>query len=366
MNSVEQIIEQTFLEHSGRVLASLIGRLGDFDLAEDVLQEAFITAMERWPKDGIPPNPAGWLTLTAKNKAIDRLRRRKTLEKKQEILKAALEEETPETETILDERLKLMFTCSHPALPSDAQVALTLRTLGGLTTEEIAKAFLVPVKTMQQRLVRAKRKIQDEGIPYEVPSVDSLSERLEPVLAVIYLIFNEGYAATQGEELIRKDLCGEAIRLARVLNELLENEKTLGANAEALGLLSLMLLHDSRREARLTPDGELVPLDQQDRTRWNQDKIREGIATLDKALTLHSSGPYQIQAAISALHAQATAPDETDWPQIAALYRRLVSLNPSPVVRLNWVVALAMVDGPVRVLGMLDAKRRSSARRLRS
>ncbi|GAB4581504.1 MAG: RNA polymerase sigma factor [Anaerolineales bacterium] len=356
MSDFQAAIEQIFLDESSRVLAALIGRLGDFALAEDVLQEAFLVAMERWPKDGIPPNPAGWLTLTAKNKAIDRLRRKKTLEKKQEILKTILEEgEDPsETDTIPDERLKLIFTCCHPALSADAQIALTLRTLGGLTTEEIAKAYLVPLKTMQQRLVRAKRKIQEEQIPYEVPPVDRLRERLEAVLAVIYLIFNEGYAASQGEQLIRTDLCAEAIRLARVLNNLLEQETALGPNAEALGLLALLLLHDSRRDARLTPDGELVPLDQQDRARWDQAKIREGIATLDKALTLRASGPYQIQAAISALHAQATAPDKTDWPQIVALYQHLVTLNPSPVVRLNWVVALAMVDGPARVLGMLD------------
>jgi RNA polymerase sigma-70 factor (ECF subfamily) len=230
-----------------------------------------------------------------------------------------------------------------------------LRTLGGLTTEEIAKAFLVPVKTMQQRLVRAKRKIQTENILYAVPPVELLSERLEAVLAVIYLIFNEGYAASQGEHLIRKDLCAEAIRLEQVLNELLEREKSLGLHAEALGLLALMLLHDSRREARLDPGGELVPLDKQDRARWDQGKIREGMATLDKALGVGPPGPYQIQAAISALHAQAVTPGETDWLQIAALYRRLVAMNPSPVVRLNWAVALAMVEGPERVLAMLDA-----------
>ncbi len=356
MSTVQHIIERTFLEESSRVLATLIGRLGDFALAEDVLQEAFVVAMERWPKDGIPPNPAGWLTLTAKNKAIDRLRRAKTLEKKQEILKSALEDEpdVPDTE-IPDERLKLIFTCCHPALPSDAQIALTLRTLGGLTTEEIAKAYLVPVKTMQQRLVRARRKIQTDQIPYIVPPLAELPARLETVLAVIYLIFNEGYAATQGEALIRKDLCAEAIRLARVLNELLADEKTLGASAEALGLLALMLLHDSRRDARLTPDGELVPLDQQDRAQWDQNKIREGVAMLDQALSLRERGPYQIQAAISALHAQATVPEQTDWPQIVALYQRLMTLHPSPVVRLNWAVALAMVDGPARVLGMLNA-----------
>ena len=356
MSTVQHIIERTFLEESSRVLATLIGRLGDFALAEDVLQEAFVVAMERWPKDGIPPNPAGWLTLTAKNKAIDRLRRAKTLEKKQEILKSALEDEpdVPDTE-IPDERLKLIFTCCHPALPSDAQIALTLRTLGGLTTEEIAKAYLVPVKTMQQRLVRARRKIQTDQIPYIVPPLAELPARLETVLAVIYLIFNEGYAATQGEALIRKDLCAEAIRLARVLNELLADENTLGASAEALGLLALMLLHDSRRDARLTPDGELVPLDQQDRAQWDQNKIREGVAMLDQALSLRERGPYQIQAAISALHAQATVPEQTDWPQIVALYQRLMTLHPSPVVRLNWAVALAMVDGPARVLGMLNA-----------
>lgn len=354
MSNFQAVIERTFLEESGRVLAALIGRLGDFALAEDVLQEAFVVAMERWPKDGIPPNPAGWLTLTARNRAIDRLRRAKTLEKKHELLKLEEEPDTPETD-IPDERLKLIFTCCHPALPSDAQIALTLRTLGGLTTEEIAKAFLVPVKTMQQRLVRAKRKIQTEQIPYTVPSLADLPERLDAVLAVIYLIFNEGYAASQGAQWIRTDLCAEAIHLARVLNELLAQEPALGPCAEALGLLALLLLHDSRRDARLTPDGELVPLDQQDRARWDQAKIREGLVMLDQAIALRERGPYQIQAAISALHAQAITPGDTDWRQIAALYRRLVTMNPTPVVRLNWAVALAMVDGPARVLGMLDA-----------
>jgi RNA polymerase sigma-70 factor, ECF subfamily len=357
MQTVEQVIEQTFVDESGRVLASLISRLGDFDLAEDVLQEAFIVAMERWPQDGIPQNPAGWLTLTAKNKAIDRLRRWKTLEEKQEILKTELEEEQklPETPEIPDERLKLIFTCCHPILSLEAQVALTLRTLGGLKTEEIAKAFLVPIPTMQQRIVRAKKKIETENLPYAVPPLEELPARMEAVLSVIYLIFNEGYSASQGDQLIRKELCTEAIRLAEVLNSLLAHEKSLGPDAEALGLLALMLLHDSRRNARLNEEGELIPLDQQDRSLWDTGKINQGIALLDRALTLRAPGPYQIQAAISALHAQAVTSGETDWRQIAALYHRLLALNPSPVVRLNWVVALSMLDGAERVLGMLEA-----------
>jgi RNA polymerase sigma-70 factor (ECF subfamily) len=324
-------------------VATLIRVLGDFDLAEEAVQEAFVVAMERWPRDGIPENPGAWITITARNKAIDRLRRERRLEKKRETL-AKLEglrtEDPVESHTIPDDRLRLIFTCCHPALSLDAQVALTLRTLGGLRTAEIARAFLVPEATMAQRLVRAKNKIAAAGIPYRIPPDRDLPDRLRSVLAVLYLVFNEGYSATAGDALTRKELCVEAIRLARVVVELMPDEP------EALGLLALMLLQDSRRESRVGPAGELTLLEDQDRTTWDRSEIDEGAAVLDAALRRGRPGPYQIQAAIAAIHAHAPRPEDTDWRQIAALYERLAAAQPSPVVELNRAAAVAMADGP--------------------
>ena len=355
---LDQIMEETFRREGGRVLAALIGRLGDFELAEDALQEALISALERWPQDGLPDNPAAWLVTAARRKAIDRLRRANTLARKQVLLQTLAEPEeyeevAPAADPFPDERLKLIFTCCHPALNMETRVALTLHTLGGLTTPEVASAFLVPEPTMAQRLVRAKRKIREAGIPYAVPASAKLAERLDGVLAVVYLIFNAGYSASLGDSLIRQELCAEAIRLGRALIALLENEPSLQQEPEALGLLALMLLHDSRREARLGPAGEMVVLEEQDRSRWNKNQIAEGLEILDRALALRKPGPYQIQAAISALHAQASRPQDTDWYQISMLYCELVNHNRSPVVRLNWAVAVAMATTPAKGLTML-------------
>jgi len=344
-------IEKTFREEHGRVLAALISQLGDFELAEDALQDALVNALERWEIDGVPRNPGAWLMTVAKRRAIDRIRRTATLERKTNLLEAPPEEEPDMddsiSDTIPDDRLKLMFTCCHPALAVESQVALTLHTLGSLSTQEVARAFLVPVPTMAQRLSRARNKIRQAGIPYRVPPADLLPERLDALLAVIYLIFNEGYVATRGDSLTRQDLCGEAIRLGRVLVNLMPQ------SAEARGLLALMLLHDSRREARLDAEGQMVLLDEQDRTRWDQTKIREGIAILDEALALTDPGPYQVQAAISALHAEASTPNATDWPQIAALYSTLARMTPSMVVEVNRAVAVAMTHGAPAGLEML-------------
>jgi len=340
-------IETTFREEHGRVLAALISQLGDFTLAEDALQDALVNALERWEVDGVPRNPGAWLTTVARRRAIDRLRRASLHDSQAAILDPADDEEETEMESIPDDRLKLMFTCCHPALALEAQVALTLHTLGGLSTPEIARAFLVPVPTMAQRLARARAKIRTAGIPYRVPPAELLPERLDALLAVIYLIFNEGYVATSGDRLTRADLCHEAIRLGRVLVDLLPD------SAESRGLLALMLLHDSRRETRLNAAGELVLLDEQDRTRWDRAKISEGIAVLDEALTLRDPGPYQVQAAISALHAEAATPEATDWPQIAALYASLALMMPSPVVEVNRAVATAMAQNPGVGLVML-------------
>ena len=365
MSDTAAIVEHTFRAEHGRVLGALIAFLRDFDLAEDALQAALVTALERWPVEGVPRNPAAWMTTVARRKAIDRLRRVKALERKQALLLAEQARERPgdmndafTDETIPDERLKLIFTCCHPALALEAQIALTLRTLGGLTTTEIARAFLVPVPTMNQRLTRAKSKIRDAGIPFEVPPPDRLPERLEAVRQVLYLIFNEGYTAHTGDALIRQDLSAEAIRLARVLVALLESGAE--GDAEALGLLALMLLTDARRPARVNANGELVLLEEQDRSLWDRAAIEEGLALLDRALALKRPGPYQVQAAISALHARAPTAAATDWPQIKALYGQLARLAPSPIVELNRAVATGLAHGPIAGLMALDEQRLES------
>jgi RNA polymerase sigma-70 factor, ECF subfamily len=360
MDTAQRMVAQTFRQEADRILASLISVVRDFELAQDALADALLIALERWPIEGIPHNPGAWINTIARRKAINRLRRESTLTRKQLLLQEALEQEGQrgaeemDDLSIPDERLKLMFTCCHPALALEAQVALTLHTLGGLSTAEIASAFLVPHATMAQRLVRAKRKIKEAGLPYRVPPIEAVGERVEAILFVLYLIFNEGYAVTCGQELIRRDLCDEAIRLARVVTMLLAQESLLEALPEALGLLALMLLHDSRRDARVGSDGEPLLLEEQDRSLWDQEKKREGLAVLEQALRMKKIGPYQIQAAISALHVQVERPEETDWPQIAALYGKLWRMAPSPVIELNRAVAVAMADGPLAGLVLLD------------
>jgi RNA polymerase sigma-70 factor, ECF subfamily len=350
-------LEKLHREESGRVLATLIRLLGDFDLAEEMLQEAYAVALEKWPSEGEPSNQRAWLISTARHKAIDRIRRDQRWEvKRQEIAKTAplsappaAESEVDSTDDMFpDDQLRLIFTCCHPALAVESQVALTLHTICGITTEEISKAFLTPMPTMAQRLVRAKRKIRDANVPYRVPPPEDLPDRLDAVRLIVYLIFNEGYFASGGDSLIRRELCAEAIRLGRVLCQLLPRD------TETHTLLALMLLHDSRRDARVSADRELILLEDQDRAQWHADQIREGTALLESALRAGAAGPYALQASIAALHANAKTSAETDWPQIAALYSALLKINPSPVIEVNRAVAVSLARSPEEGLALLD------------
>ncbi|MEV0590344.1 RNA polymerase sigma factor [Nonomuraea cavernae] len=348
---VASIVSDAFREEWGQIVATLIGLTGDWELAEECAQDAFAVALERWPRDGVPQRPGAWLTTTARNRAVDRLRREAVgAAKLREAAKLAELVEVPggDESGVPDDRLRLMFTCCHPALALESQVALTLRTLAGLTTAEIARAFLVAEPAMSKRLTRAKEKIRNAGIPYRVPPAHLLPERTTAVLGVLYLLFNEGYAASAGADLVRRNLTGEAVRLARLLVRLMPGE------TEALGLLALMLLHDARRATRVGRDGALVTLEHQDRSRWDPAGISEGVEILEEALRQARPGPYQIQAAIAACHATAAEAADTDWPQIVALYERLAGFVPSPVVRLNQAVAVGMADGPAAGLALVE------------
>lgn len=352
VDQTRSIVDDIYREESRRVFATLIRLLGDFDLAEDALHEAFIAAVEQWSRDGVPANPRAWLVSTGRFKAIDSIRRRSRFDAALTTLAQQIEINTrdefdTEKEDIEDDRLRLVFTCCHPALSPEARVALTLREVCGLTTEEIARAFLTTPPTLAQRIVRAKAKIRDAGIPYQVPSPEELPDRLDTVLHVIYLVFNEGYSASSGDSLTRADLSGEAIRLARLLVDLLPEP-------EAVGLLALMLLHESRRLARTSPSGDIVLLEDQDRSRWDQSMISEGLALVAQSIASRRYGVYTVQAAISAVHAESPTPTQTDWSQIVGLYDVLMRLSPSPVVELNRAVAVAMRDGPAAGLALID------------
>jgi RNA polymerase sigma-70 factor (ECF subfamily) len=355
----EPMVEVVFRRESGRVLATLIRLLGDFDLAEEARQEAFAAAVEQWAATGVPANPCAWLITTGRNKAVDRMRRDAVFRGKilgREIASAeamaTVSIDESDDSAFGDDRLRLIFTCCHPALSCEAQIALTLREVCGLTTQAVARAFLVSEETMAQRLVRAKKKIRDAGIPYETPAPPMFNQRIQGVLAVVYGVFTEGYAATTGTRLVDEELCGEAIRLGELLDELLPR------NSAVRGLLALMLLHDARRPARESHEGDVILLEDQDRTLWDQKKIREGLALVDEALSIPGQlSPYAVQAAIAALHVRARKKNDTDWPQIVGLYEVLLRLQPSPVIELNHAVAVSMVDGAARALDLVDSLR---------